>query len=451
MTNDTMARALEERRRMVVVKEWKWHPHRLWTSPGVGNWNQIVWLIMVNVVLRCVWLWSMHPAQLFDFNWYYTHAAQIYQGQGYKIGASYTAYWPMGYPYFLSLMFHIAGPSVLAGLLANILLSCGIVVLVYCLTHRVTQQPQLAIIAAVAYSLLPSQIEWNSVLGSEALFTFLLLSSLYTYLLAEGRSWISWTFISGLILGIACTVRPIPLLFPLFVFVFERWVQRRSWKRAAIHTGLLWLACLIAICPLTIRNYLALHHFVLVSTNGGVNLWQGTKSSGGYFWSWNPTVNPLLAAGSNEVLENQIGIHAFLQFVQYHPWMFLVDGVKKIFFLYWVDWNVVSVTFQAVTPPLSRGVISAMMWFNTVVYWGWMVFAVWGIREWFRRSAKHSRPASFLLLYILYNTGLFFVFPAWDRFRYPLMPLFAVFFAIGWKAWTGRRRKDRFKFRIKSE
>jgi hypothetical protein len=402
---------------------------------GIGDfrgWKAILWLVSLNVVIRAIWLLVMHPHQQFDFDWYYTHAVQMYEGHGYRIGANYTAYWPMGYPFFLSVLFHVTGPSVIAGLVANALLSLGIVLLVYLLAFRITGLHKFAWIAGVAYTLLPSQVEWNSVLGSEELFTFLLLLSLNLYLHTHRRRWPMWTLLAGFTMGVACMVRPLPLLFPLAILVYEGFVLKRDWVRAIVQSALFGVACMIGLCPLTIRNFVVMHHFILTSTNGGVNLWQGTKASGSYFWSWSPHVNPLLAAGSNEILENQMGVHAFFQYVLHHPWAAFLNGLKKIFFLYWVDWNVVGVTFQALTPPVSKVGVVIAMWVDTVAYWVWMGFVIVGMTRVFRMGINRWRRLGLPLAYILYNTGLFLVFPAWDRFRYPLMPLFALFFAWGW-------------------
>jgi hypothetical protein len=182
-------------------------------------------LFGVNVLIRGLWLLYMHPPQFFDFQWYYTHAVQLYHGEGYRAGHHYTAYWPIGYPFFLSLLFRLLGSSVWVGWIANALLSTGIVLLVYLTTLKLTAHSKISFAAALGYTMLPSQIEWNSVLGSEELFTFLLVLSLYIYLWTdegvEGSRWWTWTVLSGLILGLACDVRPIPLLFPVFLLGYE--------------------------------------------------------------------------------------------------------------------------------------------------------------------------------------------------------------------------------------
>ncbi|MCL6446475.1 MAG: hypothetical protein K6T83_24015, partial [Alicyclobacillus sp.] len=290
------------------------------------------------------------------------------------------------------------------------------------------------------YTMLPRQFEWNAELGSESLFNCLALVSLCLYLLGHvhERCRVVFTLAAGLALGFACDVRPIPLLFPVLLMAYERCVRSTTWRASIGWPLLATVAMLAAIAPVTIRNFIALHHFVLISTNGGVNLWQGTMVNGSYFWSWNPKINPLLAAGTNQILENQIGMHVALQTMLHHPLRTILNGFIKIFFLYWVDWNVVSVTIAAL-PSVHLGFVRFFMWGDTIVYWLWMVCAIAGLCYW-RRLSPDSRSALALpLTFIVYNTAVFFFFPAWDRFRYPMMPCFALFAAWGWVQSRKRR------------
>lgn len=367
-----------------------------------------------------------------DFEYYYVHAVKLAHGLGYVTSYGHpTAYWPIGYPLFLSLVFRLTGPSVLAGLLANAVLSILTVCLIYWLTQRLTKQRNIAIAAALGYTLLPSQIEWNAVLGSEELFTFLALLSLLIYVYAEGRS--AWFLASGILAGFASTVRPVLLLFPVALFVMEWLFFKRPFGESV--RRLLWLVfgLVAAVAPVTIRNFITMHHLILISTNGGVNLWQGTHANGSYYWPNDPKTNPLLAMQTNEIAKNQLAMHLALQHILHHPIATIGNGLIKLFDLYWVDWNVVSVTFAVSSP--STWFVMAAMWGDTIVYWLWMVVAVTGLVSWLRYYAHWRRHAPWLLVlaaYIVYNSLLFLFFPAWDRFRYPIMPVWSVFFGIGW-------------------
>lgn len=393
--------------------------------------RNLIVLLVINVIIRGCWLLFMHPPQALDFEWYYTHAVQMAHGEGYRQGGQYTAYWPIGYPYFLSLLFRVTGPSVWAGLIANAILSILIVLLIYLLARKLTGRPALAFFSAVGYTILPSQIEWNSVLGSEELFTALLLVSLYIYTRStDSRSWV-FVGISGVVLGIASDVRPITLLFPVAIWVYELWILRQRFTKATLTLLVMYVGLAIGVCPVTIRNAIVLHHLIIVSTNGGVVLWQGTHADGSYFWSWNPKLNPLLAVGSNQYLEGKIGMHLFIHHVIHHPIWTVEHGVLKWFFLYWVDWNVVSVTVQAFTKKPIQWLVNGAMWFDTIVYWAWMCICAVGVWRGVGLVIQSWTAISLPIAYIVYNTAIFFFFPAWDRFRYPMMPLFAIFFGLG--------------------
>ncbi|GMA51692.1 hypothetical protein GCM10025857_30490 [Alicyclobacillus contaminans] len=408
----------------------------------------LLWLVAINAVLRGAWLWWVHPPQLYDFSWYYTHAVGILHGEGYSWYGHPTAYWPMGYPFFLAGLFALFRPSVLLGLAVNAMLSTATVLVVYSLSLLATARRRVAFAAALGYTLLPSQIEWNAVLGSEALYTCLLMAGLVLYAWLRQREKSPALLVcAGLCVGVSCVVRPIALLFPLAVLCVERWSYRQSWRRSLVHGCAFALGLAIGVMPATLRNLLVMHHFIVVSTNGGVDLWQGTHVDGVYFWSWDPKVNPLLPYSQNDVLQNQVATHVAVQYILHHPLRTFLHGLAKWFFLYWQDNNVVGVTFGQLTPAWSP---RALWWTgvgNTAVYYLWMAVAMVGLCYGLRHRIPLSPAWWLAFAYVIYNTAIFFFFPAWDRFRYPIMPCLAVSFGVGWmvvsERWLQRRRLPR--------
>jgi len=70
----------------------------------------------------------------------------------------------------------------------------------------------------------------------------------------------------------------------------------------------------------------------------------------------------------------------------------------------------------------------------SIAYGLFMLLAVVGI-AWTWRQRRW--PMTLILGFIVYYSLVWSVFPAWDRFRYPLMPLFAVFVGIALvRLWT---------------
>ncbi|MCL6454067.1 MAG: hypothetical protein K6T78_10700 [Alicyclobacillus sp.] len=436
------------------------------TRRSIWSRHPLLWLVVFNLLVRVAWVCYMHPPQLADFDWYFTHATQLAAGQGYTMNNHPTAYWPIGWPLVLMVVIRLFGPHVMAGLFTNVVFSTGIVLVVYALTRAVLgpEQPArlrhwVAMAAAIGYSALPSQIEWNSVLGSEESFTLLLTASLALYVpLVRRPSGVPWfwrTALCGLLFGFASVTRPIGLLFPVFLAGYELFLNRRRVVEAVMRGLTFGVSMLVGILPVTLRNLRVLHSFVLVSTNGGVNLWQGTKINGGYFWTWNPYRNPLLKAGTNEVLEDKIGKQTAMKYILHHPFTTLHNGLIKVFDLYKVDTNAVWYTFHVVYKD-NKGLLYTFDALDTVVYWAMVAALLYGL-FWVVRAVARPRMANPLLTaglvshgglapalgllftFVLYNTLLFLFFPAWDRFRYPLMPLLAVVFGIGWHAWRTRR------------
>lgn len=397
------------------------------------SWRVIMTLVIANLVLRGLWLWYMHPPQVSDFLYYYLHAVQLYHGEGFINHGHPSAFWPIGYPMFLSLLFHVTGPHVLAGLIVQALLSTGIVVLIYLTLFAVGVDVKVALAGAIGYTILPTEIAWNSVLGTEELCTFLIALSIYLYILyrysSRRRMWV--LVLSGVMMGLACDVREVVALFPFFLLAIEWIVDRKAWRQTLFRVVIFAVFLYAGVAPVTIRNAIVMHHFILVSLNGGQNLWQGLHTNGGYYWSNNPKVNPLLKGGSDEFLRDRIGKQVFIHYAMHHPWRIVIDGFKKMGDLYRYDQSVYYF-FKVVHMPGWTGVpyrviLDASTWFYRL----WMVVALFGVFVVFRLQQINWRKMVVPMSYVVYNTCLMSVFPAWDRFRVPMMPQWAMFFGVG--------------------
>src|SRR6476659_1234969 len=91
--------------------------------------------VVAGVVLRVLWICFVNAPQVSDFKWYYERAISISTGQGYAVDGIPTAYWPVGYPGFLGVVFTLFGPSIFLAKAINILLYTGITLLTYALSR----------------------------------------------------------------------------------------------------------------------------------------------------------------------------------------------------------------------------------------------------------------------------------------------------------------------------
>ena len=201
-----------------------------------------------------------HP--VLDAETYHRAALALAGGEGFPD----RVFWqPPGYPYFLALVYALAGPSFLAPRLVQAVLGSLAAVLTYWLGARLFG-PRVGLAAglgAAGYGLL---IYYDGELLTPSLA---ILVELVAVLLAvraqdapDSRSWLG----AGLFGGLAAVVNATALVLVPVMAVFAR--RRALWVL---------LGAALAIAPLTLRNWTQGGELVLISSNGGVNLFLGNN------------------------------------------------------------------------------------------------------------------------------------------------------------------------------
>ena len=185
---------------------------------------------------------------------------------------------PPGYPYFLALVYRFGGLSYTAPRVAQMGLGLFSALLGYWLARRLFG-PRPALLTAAFLSLYWALVYFEGELQAPVLLVFLGL------VVAHALAWlarrITWgrALLCGLAIGAFSLVRVNLLLFVPIVVVWIWWVARRQkvqrkWLFAA---AMLVVGTVAMIAPATIRNYVVAHDFVLVSANGGINLYAGNN------------------------------------------------------------------------------------------------------------------------------------------------------------------------------
>jgi len=231
----------------------------------------------VAFVLRVAWILCVHNHQVSDFTLYAHWGKEIASGRGFTIAGHPTAYYPIGYPAYLGLLFHIFGPSEFAAKAANVLLYLGIIALAFALAKELFHSRFVAGITAALLAINPNHIAYTSVLLSETLFTVLALAGALLLIRWKGIAWA--VLAAGIVFGAANIVRPLGTIVMFTVFAVVMWNARRliSGKRVTVLLLLLVLGHGLAVLPYGIRNYMAMHRFSVVSLNTGMNLLFGNN------------------------------------------------------------------------------------------------------------------------------------------------------------------------------
>jgi 4-amino-4-deoxy-L-arabinose transferase-like glycosyltransferase len=162
--------------------------------------------------------------------------------------------------------------------LPNLLLSVGLVLLVYRLARELSpERRRPALLAAACAALLQTYATFASLYMSETLFSTLFAAGLLALAAWRRRGGLGRAALAGLLLGLACLTRSAALVFlPIAaLWLLGLSVQRAGRLRpAALLPGLaLALAAAAVIAPWTLRNCRAYGSCILIETGGAYNLW----------------------------------------------------------------------------------------------------------------------------------------------------------------------------------
>ncbi len=404
-----------------------------------------LWLtaaVLLAVVLRAAWIAysEFRPLPDDDAYRYDFFARELAAGRGFvHLTGLPTAFWPPGYPVLLAGLFKAFGDSLRLAQAVNVVAAVAMVLLTWRLA-RLSFGRAAALPAAVMVAVWPALIFTTAVTLSETLFTCLLLLIL-VLLIEEGggprlRPW--WLLAAGLVTGYAALVRGQALLLPLAAIPF--WLlTARSWGRAGVRLVAVLAAALLVVLPWTARNWIQMGSPVLISTNGGVDLWIGNHPGAngrGQFADALLFAHPDLPPKEAEVRASEDGYRKAISFAVRHPATEVVLAFKKAYWLYYNDeeglaWN----EGHGGHPFLSANVRQGLSLLSNGYYFAMLGFLVLGLPLWF--TWRH--PVRLLLVSVLaYWTLVHLVFFGDPRFHIPVEPLIAVLASIPWAVLWGR-------------
>lgn len=184
-----------------------------------------------------------------------------------------TAYYPVGYPAYLGVLYTLFGTSAWVIALGGALAGALTVALTHRLALRVAS-PRAAFAAALALAVMPAQVIFAAAPMTEVLWGALL--TLAVYLAARGARW-PWLAAA---LAAAVYVRPQALVLAGLLPLVASGTRAQRLTRTALTVA----TVLALIAPWTLRNCRAIDGCALVSANGASNLAVGAmaRSDGTY-------------------------------------------------------------------------------------------------------------------------------------------------------------------------
>jgi 4-amino-4-deoxy-L-arabinose transferase-like glycosyltransferase len=180
---------------------------------------------------------------------------------------------PPGYALFLLGVYRLFGEPMLVWAKAlQAILDAFACLLVYALGRRFVS-PGAGLVAAAAYAVFPPLAYLVTSRIADGLMPFFQIAtfSLFVRALSSGR--MRWYAAAGLVLGLACLLRPDSLLLPAFLLLGA--IAVRGFRaRTLIGMAALAAATFAAVLPWGLRNLRVMGTFQVTSSAGGMTLYQ---------------------------------------------------------------------------------------------------------------------------------------------------------------------------------
>jgi hypothetical protein len=191
---------------------------------------------------------------------------------------------PPGYSLLLAAMYRLVGRGLFAVQLVQNVLAALVPVLVFVLADALVSR-RAAIAAGLLAALIPHLAYYSALLTPDVVCVVPVLTAVILLVpLARGRHpGTGRALAAGAALGLAVWLRPnLLLLGPAVAIAAAVVAPPRRWRwsvAAAVAAG-----AVLAIAPITIRNYIRYRTFVPVSINLGIVLWEGIGEASGNAW-----------------------------------------------------------------------------------------------------------------------------------------------------------------------
>ncbi len=302
-----------------------------------------------------------------DGYFYHLHAQRLADGHGYSdlVTSRPTAFYPVGYPFALSIPLRL-GLSPFAAVVALNLLASLVTTAAVVLVAARDRDPRTPVRAALAAALYPGLALWSCAAMSETLAASLLVLALALATQSPSRD--RHPLLAGALLGLAALVRP-PSLLALAAIPAAAPAGRRA--RAA---ALAALAAGGVLAPWIARNARSLDAPALVSTNAGSNLLIGTldDARGGYL---RPAQPPRCRLLHGEVARDRCLRSEALDRIASDPRRWARLGVEKLALTFGWEHDPVSYVHEPSDPLRADRATLALTALCTLAWWALLAFA----------------------------------------------------------------------------
>lgn len=314
-------------------------------------------ITILGILLSVLWVIIINTKPYSDFSYYNEVAKEIANGG--QWGDTYTS---IGYSIVLGFIYKIFGISIINAKIFNLVLTLlGYVMFYKLLRHINISEVRRKVIYGI-FALFPNNIFYNSLLGTEILFTtiFILITLIYF-------SDVRYKYvIIGVLTGLNSIIKPFFIIFFISIFLMEI-ISKRKFLIPFRNGTIILMLSLMTILPWCYRNTMLIGEPTFISNNGGIVLYINNNSQN-KFGKWmaasdvkNSIVNKKEYIKANATAKNKMLSRAAKKWIISHPDQFIQLGFKRLFNMYLVP-DDINFTFNEVK------ISNAVKWIIVLIY-----------------------------------------------------------------------------------
>ncbi|WP_245331450.1 hypothetical protein [Clostridium algifaecis] len=291
--------------------------------------------------MSALWIVFVNSFPFSDFDYYYTMAVNISNG-----GAWGNTYTSLGYSIVLGGIFKLFGASILKAKIFNLILTIINCLIFKSILLKINLNEIDRKILFALFVFIPNNIFYNSILGTELLFTSLLLLITYVYM-----SDMKYKYLYiGILSGLNTMIKPFFIVIFFAIFLVDI-VKHKKIIFSIKNSLIVLILTAIVISPWIYRNSKLMGQFTYVSNNGGIVLYINNNSQN-HKGRWmaagdveNSIVNTEEYKKANMTEKNKMLNLAAKKWIKAHPGEFIKLGFKRLFNTYFVGDDIIYSTY----------------------------------------------------------------------------------------------------------
>ena len=389
--------------------------------------NYYMKLGALGLILSLLWVFLVNTQPFSDFDYYNKLAVQIANGGAW--GDTYTS---VGYAIILGGIYKIFGARLLTAKLFNVFLSILGYIFLYEILKKVSLNEKKKKLIYGIFVLFPNCIFYNSILGTEILFTTILL--LIT-LLFFSKCKFKYFFI-GILTAVNTMIKPFFIVFFFAVFL-TLLIRKVKFMEAIKHSLIVLIVSLLCISPWAYRNTKLTGNLTFVSNNGGIVLYINNNSENKY-GRWmeaakvqNSVVNTKEYKAANMSKKNEMLKNAAKKWILSHPGQFLILGFKRLVNTYFIGDDIsYSLNGTGISGIIYALIVAYANIAKLLLFIPAMFYIIKSSIQIIKSISRKEDIDSFeiycLICFYMF-TAVYFITEGQGRYAYPTI-LFAIFF-----------------------